>query len=117
VVNAHILHNKSSKKNMLLEIFYEKFAEVLLASDSREIQVQGQTSSPAGRLVARDHSVYSIPATQAKLEGTSQLSFLVSKRPTGKTETSTTMYCQKCYVGLCIGQYFELNHTKMNYWE
>jgi hypothetical protein len=78
VVNAHVLHNKSSKKNRSLEIFYEKVAEVLLASDGTEIQVQGQTSSPAGRLVGTDHSVYSIPATYAKLEGKSQLSFLVS---------------------------------------
>jgi hypothetical protein len=121
VVNAHILHNKSSRKNMSLEIFYEKFAAVLLASDGTEIQVQGQTSSPAGRLVGRDHSVYSIPATHAKLEGKSQLSFLVSaekQRPTEKTvKTCTTMYCRKCYVALGVGQYFELNHTKMNYWE
>jgi hypothetical protein len=27
VVNAHILHNKSSKKNTSLEIFYEKVAQ------------------------------------------------------------------------------------------
>jgi hypothetical protein len=44
VVNAQILHNNSHKKNMSLEIFYEKVAEVLLASDGMEIQVQGQTS-------------------------------------------------------------------------
>jgi hypothetical protein len=78
VVNAHILHNKSSKKNMLLETVYEKVAKVLLASDSMEIEVQDQTSSPAGRLAGRDHSVYDIPVTHAKLEGKSWLSFLVS---------------------------------------
>jgi hypothetical protein len=33
---------------------------------------------PAGRLVGRDHSIYSIPATHAKLAGKSQRSFLVS---------------------------------------
>jgi hypothetical protein len=27
MVNAQILHNKSSKKNTSLEIFYEKFTE------------------------------------------------------------------------------------------
>jgi hypothetical protein len=53
---------------MSLEFFYENIAEVLLACDGREIQVQGQTSSPAGRLVELDHSVYSSPATHAKLE-------------------------------------------------
>ena len=37
VVNAHILHNKTMKKNMLLEIFYEKVAEGLLASAGTEI--------------------------------------------------------------------------------
>jgi hypothetical protein len=69
VVNAYILHNKSSNKNMSLEISYENVAKLLLASDGRKIQVQGQTSSPAGRIVGRDDSVYSIPAAHAKLEG------------------------------------------------
>jgi len=49
VVNSHILHKKTSKKKMSLEIFYEKVAEGLLASAGTEMQVQGQTSSPAGR--------------------------------------------------------------------
>jgi hypothetical protein len=78
VVNAKILHNKSSKKNMSLEIFYKKVAEGLLINVGIEIQVQGQNSSPAGRLVGKDNSVYSFTATHAKLEGKSQLSFLVS---------------------------------------
>ena len=54
--NAHILHNKTSNKKMLLEIFYEKVVEGLLAASAcMEILVQGQSSSPAGRLVGRDH--------------------------------------------------------------
>ena len=40
VVNAHILHNKTSNKKMS-EIFYEKVAEGLLASACTEIEVQG----------------------------------------------------------------------------
>jgi hypothetical protein len=52
VVNAHILHNKTSKKKLSLEIFYEKFAEGFPASAGTEMQ--GQTSSPAGRLVGRE---------------------------------------------------------------
>ena len=71
VANAHILHNKTSKKKMLLEIFHEKVAERLLASAGMEIQVEGQTSSPTRRLVGEDHCVYMIPATYAKLEGIS----------------------------------------------
>jgi len=55
VVNAHILHNKTSKKKISLEIFHEKVAEGLLASPGTEMQVQGQTGSPADRLVGRDH--------------------------------------------------------------
>jgi hypothetical protein len=51
---------------------------MLLASDGTEMHVQGQTSSTAGRLLGRDHSIYSIPATHAKLAGKSQHSFLVS---------------------------------------
>jgi hypothetical protein len=79
MVNAQIFHNKSSTKNMSLEIFYEKVTEGrFLASDRTEIQVQDQTSSPACRLVVRDHSIYSIPAKHAKLVEKYQLSFLVS---------------------------------------
>jgi len=107
---------------MLLENFYEKVAEGLLTSAGTEIQVQVQTSSPAGRLVGRDHFLYGIPATHVKVEGTSQRSCHVcaerSKLQTGKTvKKCTTMYCQKCDVGLCVGQCFEVYHTKLNYWE
>jgi hypothetical protein len=76
VVNAHILHTKTDKK-ILLEIFYEKVAEGLLSSAGTEFQVQGQPSSLAGRLVGRDHFLYRIPATHAKLEGKSQRSCCV----------------------------------------
>jgi hypothetical protein len=68
VVNAHILHNKSSKKNMLLETVYGKFAKVLLTSNGMEIQVQDQASSPAGRLEGRDHSVYQACQTCGPLQ-------------------------------------------------
>jgi hypothetical protein len=51
---------------------------ILLASDITEMQVQGQTNTTAGRLVGRDHSIYSIPATHSKLVGKSKHSFLVS---------------------------------------
>jgi hypothetical protein len=88
VVNSHILHNKTSKQKISLEIFYEKDAGGLLASAGTEMQVQGQTSSSAGGLVGRDHFLYRIPATHAKVEGTSQCSCCVcaekSKHQTGK---------------------------------
>jgi hypothetical protein len=57
---------------MSLEIFCEKFTEVLLTSDGTEIQVR------AGRLVGRDHSVHSIRTTRAKFEGISNISALIS---------------------------------------
>jgi len=112
IVNAHIFHNKTSKKKMSLEVFYEKIAEGLLDSAGTEIQVQGQASSPAGRLVGRDHFLYRIPATHAKVEGTSQRSCRMCadrrKRQTRKTaQKCITMYCRKCNVGLCTGQCFE----------
>jgi hypothetical protein len=62
------------QRKMSLEIFYEKVAEGLLASAGMEIQVLGQTSSPAGRLVGTDHFLYRIPATHAKPEGKIQWS-------------------------------------------
>jgi hypothetical protein len=107
---------------MLLEILCEKVAKGLLASAGMEIQVQGQTSSPAGRLVGRDHSVYRIPVKQAKLAGKSQPSCHVcgdrSKEQAAKTvKKCTTMYCHKCNVGHYIGQCFKVYHTKLNYWE
>ena len=122
MVNSHILHNKSSKKKISLEMFYEKVAEGLLASAGMENGTQGDDNSTAGRLVGRDHFLYRIPATHARVEGTSQRSCRVcaekSKRQTGKTvKKCTTMYCRKCNVGLCIGQCFEVYHSKLNYWE
>jgi hypothetical protein len=54
-VNAHILHNTSSKEKMSLEIFYKKVAVGLLASACTEIQAQDQNSSPGGIFVGRDH--------------------------------------------------------------
>ena len=110
--DTSILRALDTKKKMSLEVFYEKVAEGLLASAGTEIQVQGQTSSPAGRLVGRDHFLYRIPATHAKVEGTSQRSCRMcaerSKRQTRKTaQKCITMYCRKCNVGLCTGQCFE----------
>jgi hypothetical protein len=102
--------------------FYKKVAEGLLASAGTEPQVLGQTSSPAGRLVGRDHFLYTIPVTHAKLKVKSQRSCRMraerSKRQTGKTvKKCTTMYCRKCDVGLCTGQCFEVYHTSLIYWE
>jgi hypothetical protein len=27
------------------------------------------------------------------------------------------VYCSKCNVGLCLGKWFEIYHTTMNYWD
>jgi hypothetical protein len=113
---------KQARKKMSLEIFYEKGAEGLLTNAGTEFQVQGQTSSPAGRLEGRDYFLYRIPATHTKLEGKSQRSCRVCaerrKRQTGKTvKKCTTMYCLKCDTGLCMGQCFEVYHPKLNYLE
>jgi hypothetical protein len=77
----------------------KKVNEGLLANTGIEIQVQIETSSPAGRLVGRDHSVYKIPSKQAKLEGKVQRSRRMcaerSKRQTGKTVKKSTTMCFK----------------------
>jgi hypothetical protein len=86
---------------------------VLLTSDSTEMQVQDQTISTVGSFVGRDHSIYNIPATRVKLAGKSQLSFLVSaEKDASDQDSCNTMYCRKCYVGLCVGQCYELNYWK-----
>jgi hypothetical protein len=97
-VNAYIVHIKSSKEKMSLEIFYKKVTVGLFASADMEIQALAQTSSSDGRLVGTNHFLYGIPVTQAK--------------PEGKTQHS----CRK-YNGLCIGQCFDVYHSKPNYWE
>jgi hypothetical protein len=79
-------------------MFYEKEAKGLIANAWTDIQEQGQTSSPAGRLVGTDHFLYRIPAKHAKPEGKTQRSCRVcsetGKRQTGKTVTKfTTTYC------------------------
>jgi hypothetical protein len=94
------LHNKSSKKKIPLEMFYEKVSEGLLTSAGTENQTQGENSSIAGRLVGRDHILYRIPATLARVEGTSQCSCHVcaekSKCQTGKNvKKCTTTCCRK----------------------
>jgi late competence protein required for DNA uptake (superfamily II DNA/RNA helicase) len=88
---------------MLLEMFYEKVAEGLLASAVMDIQEQGA----AGRLLGKDHFLYRIPTTHVRLEVKSQRSCRMcaerSKRKTGKTvKKCTTIYCRKCDVGLRI---------------
>jgi hypothetical protein len=79
---------KQGKKS--LEVFYEKFAEGLLANVVLKIQAQGQINRPANRLVGREQFIYRIPVTHARLEGKLQRSCCVyaekSKRQTGKTE-------------------------------
>jgi translation initiation factor RLI1 len=73
--------------------FYEKVAEGLLTSAGTEPQVQGQTSSPAGRLIGRDHFLYGIPVTHAKLKGKSQRSCRVrAERSKRQTRTTKKMH-------------------------
>jgi len=118
---THIALQNKQEKNAAGN-FLRKSHEELLASAGTEIQMRGQTSSPAGRLVGRDHSVYRIPVKQANMEGNSQRSYRECgerrKCQTGKTvKKCTTMYCRKCNVGPYIQQCFEVYHTKLNYRE
>jgi hypothetical protein len=54
VVIAHILHTKTSKKIILLKIFYKKITKGLLATAGTEIQIDCQTCNPAGRIIGRE---------------------------------------------------------------
>jgi hypothetical protein len=69
IVSSHILHTETNQNEIPLEMFCEKIAEGLITSAGTEIQVHGKTSTPAGRLIGRDHFLYRIPVTHAKLEG------------------------------------------------
>jgi hypothetical protein len=96
-INKNCQITQDSSPLDIFEIFFstdlffcENVAEGLLASAGTEPQVQGQTSSPTGRLIGRDHFLYRIPVTHAKLKGKSQRSCRVraerSKGQTGKTK-------------------------------
>jgi hypothetical protein len=115
VVNAHILHNKSIKEKMSLENFNEKVAEGLLASADTEIRDLGQTSSPAWL----GPTIFYIEFQRRMLSQREKPSVRAErgKHQTGKTVTKfTTTYCRKCD-RLCIGQCFEVYHSKLNYWK
>lgn len=59
IVNAHILHTKPQRK---------------ISVAGTKIQVKGQTRSPAGRIVGRNHFLHRSPVTHGKLEGKRQRS-------------------------------------------
>jgi hypothetical protein len=112
------------QEKMSVEIFYEKVAKGLLANAVQKIQALGQANRPASRLVRREQFIYRIPVTHVRLEGESQCACSVcvcaerSKCHIGKTvKKSTTIYNRKCDAGLCIGQCFEVCHSKLNYWK
>jgi hypothetical protein len=119
LVNAHILHQKKCPKKFRLHKLIEKMTEGLVSDVGREVMEQSRISS-ASRLVGRDHFVHRVPATSSKLKGCSQGTCKVcadrGKHHTGKsTKKYTTVYCRKCDVGLCLGDCFEIYHTKVNY--
>jgi hypothetical protein len=99
-----IVVNASCITNQAREIGHWKFSMkrslkgVLLTSDGTEMQMQGQTSSTAGRLVGRDHSTYSIPVTHAKLAGKSQHSYLVS----AEKDASDREICEDMYYNVLL---------------
>jgi hypothetical protein len=83
----------------IFEIFFstdlfsnEKVAEGLLTSAGKEPQVQGQTSSPAGRLIGRDHFLYRIPATHAKLKVSALMSHVCRQKQAPNREDRKKMH-------------------------
>jgi maltodextrin utilization protein YvdJ len=121
LVNAHILHQKRCTKKFRLHKFIEKMSERVVPNRGREVTEQSWISS-ASRLVGRDHSAHRVPATSSKLKGCSQHTCKVcvdkGKHNTIKsTKKYTTIYCRKCDIGFCLGECFEVYHTKVNYWD
>jgi hypothetical protein len=70
MVNAHILHNKSNRKNIPLELFHEMAAEGPLGDAWQGFQEWARGIS-AGRLTG-NHFWYRILATQTKVNEQSQ---------------------------------------------
>ncbi|KAJ4444060.1 hypothetical protein ANN_05849 [Periplaneta americana] len=121
LVNAHILHRKKCVKKLTLHKFIAKVAESLVTSVGMEMTIQSRLST-GGRLVGRDHFPHRIPGIGSKQKGHTQRTCKVcadrGKHHTGKaTQKYTTIYCARCDVGLCIGNCFEIYHTRANYWE
>ncbi|KAJ4427097.1 hypothetical protein ANN_24712 [Periplaneta americana] len=121
LVNAHILHHKKCVKKLTLHKFIAKVAESLVMSVGMEMTIPSRLST-GGRLVGRDHFPHRIPGTGSKQKGHTQRTCKVcadrGKHHTGKaTQKYTTIYCARCDVGLCIGNCFEIYHTRANYWE
>ena len=121
IVNSHILHQKQATQKIRLRQFLEKIADGLVAEVGTELTQQTQ-HGPGGRLVGRNHFPFRIPATGTKQKWASQRTCRVcadkAKHETGKTAHKyTTVYCETCDVGLCLGQCFQAFHTKAKYWE
>jgi hypothetical protein len=79
----------------------------------QDIQEQVKITS-ADSFTGRNNFPYKIVATQIKGKVKFQLTFIVCaicvyiyKKQTGKDAKLATAFCQKCGVGLCIGQCFE----------
>ncbi|KAJ4429276.1 hypothetical protein ANN_26279 [Periplaneta americana] len=121
LVNAHILHCKKCVKKLTLHKFIAKVAESLVTNVGMEMTIQSLLST-GGRLVGRDHFPRRIPGTGWKQKGHTQRKCKVcadrGKHHTGKaTQKYTAIYCARCDEGLCIGNCFEIYHTRANYWE
>jgi len=79
VVSAHILHNKISKEKKKRWKFYTKNSpKDCSLVPVRKFKCKIRLAVQLTDLLERDHSVYRIPATHAKLEGKSQRSCRMS---------------------------------------
>jgi hypothetical protein len=121
LVNVQILHRMKCKENFRLYRFMEKVAEGLVSNAGIKIKQQSQKSS-ARILMGRDHFAYRIPAKSSKQAGISQCTCKVCtekvKHHAGKsTKKFTAVYCPKYGVGLCMGECFDVYHSRVNYWE
>jgi hypothetical protein len=121
VVNAHILHNKSSKEELSLK----DCSIVPVWKFKRKVRLAVQLADLWGE------TIFYIEFQRHMLGWRENLSSHVaclcvcvcmcmcaerSKTQTGKTvKKCTTMYCRKCDIGLRIGQCFEVYHLKLNY--
>ena len=122
ITNAYILYSHSvqeGRKMTLIqfriqlakELLMETSQTVLPPSSSR-IRTFQQSSLPPSACLTERHFPDKLPSRSNGQPG--QRNCVVCSSKCGRPRKTTTYFCKKCGVGLCVVPCFELYHTKVN---